>query len=189
MELIIKNTRLAFGQGIYEKQAVGDGKPAYGGKHIIDPADAGVVKALDDCLAKVAEEKWPGKGAAILKGLIEDKKVCFMKGPYKNKNGEPYDGFDGMYVLSTRNEKLKPTVKDRFNRDVSDGDPGAPYNGSYTHIAVDIWAQDNQFGRRVNASLQGVMFASDGDSFSGGRPATDATFGSLAAEVGAEDFV
>jgi hypothetical protein len=122
--------------------------------------------------------------------LIDDKKVCFVKAPYKSsKTGEPYAGFEGMYSLSTRSEKLKPTVKNRFNQTVTEGEPGCPYNGCYNHYAVDIWAQDNKYGRRINATLQGVMFAADGESFSGGRPADDSTFADLSADPSAEDFV
>ena len=36
---------------------------------------------------------------------------------------------------------------------------------------VDFWAQDNQFGKRVNATLTGVQFVRDGDSFGGARVA------------------
>jgi hypothetical protein len=131
----------------------------------------------------------PGKGAQVLAQLKKDGKVCYSPEEYRNKDGETYDGFEGMGCLSMRSEKLKPTVKNRFNQTVAEGDPGAPYAGCYVHAAIDVWPQDNQFGRRVNCSLQGVMFAADGQGFSGGRPASDATFAGLAAEPSTEDFV
>ncbi len=33
------------------------------------------------------------------------------------------------------------------------------------HAVVRLWAQDNAFGKRINAQLQGVQFASDGEAF------------------------
>ena len=194
MELIVTKLRVAFGDGLYEPQSVGDGEPAYGCTFIVEPTDAQIAK-IDAAMLAAAEAKWPGKGAVILAKLVEDKKTCFGKYTYTNKNGEPYDGFEGMYFLRVRNGKkkdgsmVKPTVKDRFNQTVSGGSPGAPYSGCYVHASLDFWGQDNQFGRRLNCGLQGVMFAADGAGFSGAKPATDATFANLAASVEAEDFV
>lgn len=196
MEIILKDSesdplRQAFSQGIYEPRAIAtdqNAKPAYGNKLIIKPGGANA-KLLADTLLKVAEEKWPGKGKQVLDKLKADGRVCYVEGPYCDADGAPRDGFEDMHYLSTRSEKLKPTVKDRFNHTVSEGDPGAPYPGCHVHCAVDIWAQDNQFGRRINATLQGVMFSRDGQAFAGGRPASDQTFAGLAAEPEHGDLV
>jgi hypothetical protein len=192
MELILKNVRMAF-PALYEPKTVGNdpkAKPAYGARFIIEPGSDNA-KALAAAVEQVAREhpKWGAKADAILAQLKKDGKVCYVEDEYKNKDGEPYDGFEGMFSLGTRSEKLKPTVKDRFNNDVTEGQPGAPYGGCYVHAAVDIWAQDNDFGRRINGVLQGVMFAADGQGFAGGRPASDSTFAGLAAEPEAADFV
>jgi hypothetical protein len=196
MEIILKHSdsdplRLAF-PAIYEPRAMANdptSKPAYGSKFPIKPGGANH-KLLEATLAKVAEEKWPGKGATILAKLKSEGRVCFVESTYNDKDGEPREGFEDMFYLSTRSEKLKPTVKDRFNKSVAEGEQGAPYAGCYVHAAVDIYAQDHpSFGRRINCILQGVMFAADGPSFSGGRPASDSTFSGLAAEPSAEDFV
>lgn len=192
MEVILTNVRMAF-PALWQPKAIGNdptSKPAYGARFIVEPGSKNA-KLLADAVDKVAKEqpKWGVKWESILKQLKEDKKVCFVEGPYRNKNGEPYDGFEDMFSVGTRNEKLKPTVKNRFNADVAEGDPGAPYAGCMVHAAIDIWGQDNQWGRRINGSLQGVMFAGDGEPFSGGRPADDKTFAGLAAEPNAEDFV
>lgn len=190
MDLLLKNVRMAF-PALWEPKTVGNdpkAKPAYGARYIIEPGSENA-KALAAAVEQVAREnpKWTGKWEGILKQLREDKKVCYVEGPYNNKNGEPYDGFEDMFNLGTRNEKLKPTVKDKFNQAVAEGAPGAPYGGCYVHAAIEVWSQDNQWGRRINATTRGVMFAGDGDSFSGGRPADDSTFAGLEAEV--EDFV
>ena len=190
MEVILKKTRTAF-LAAYEPRAMANdpkSKPAYGSKFIIEPGSAND-KLIQSTMLKVAEEKWPGKGAAVLKQLTDDKKTCYLMKEYTNKDGEVHDGFENSFSLSTRSEKLKPTVKNRFNADVTEGDAGAPYPGCYVHAAVDIWAQDNQYGRRINATLQGIMFAEDGGAFGGGRPASDSTFAGLAAEPSTEDFV
>lgn len=190
MEIILTKVRNAFPAHYEPRAMAGDAnsKPAYGGKAIIEPGSKND-KLLEETLLKVAEDKWPGKGKQVLDKLIADGKVCYTQGPYLDKDGEARDGFEGMYYLSMRSEKLKPTVKDKFNQTVTEGQAGAPYAGCFTHMAVDIWAQDNQYGRRINCTLQGVMFADDGPAFGGGRPANDSTFAGMAAEVSHSDLV
>lgn len=192
VELILQRVRLAF-PALYEPRAIGNdatSKPAYGCKLIIDPASDGA-KALHEAVRKVAREhpKWAGKGDQIFEQLLREGKVCYSTEPYRNKDGDIYDGFEGMHMLSCRSEKLKPTVKDRFNNDVTEGQTGAPYAGCIGHAAVDVWAQDNQWGRRINCTLQGFMFVEDAPAFSGGRAATDDTFKGLAQAPAAADFV
>lgn len=184
--------RLAF-PAVYEPKAMpGDpnSKPAYGGKLVIKPGGANA-KKLSDAMRQVAREhpKYGANWETILNKLIADGKVCYVEGPYLDKDGQPRDGFEGMHFLSMRNEKLKPTTKNRFNQDVAEGHPGAPYAGCHVHAAVDVWAQDNSFGRRINCSLQGLMFADDGPAFGGGRPADDNTFAAVAAKVEHSDLV
>ena len=192
MEIILKNVPMYF-EAIYEPRAMsggGEGKPAYGARFVIEPGSDNH-KTITDAIEKVAKEhpKWGAKWESILKQLREDKKVCYIEAEYKNKDGDAYEGFENSFSLGTRSEKLKPRVSDKFNRVVESGDPGAPYAGCRVHAAVDIWAQDNQFGRRINGVLQGVMFVSDGKPVGGGRPASDSTFAGLAAEPSTEDFV
>jgi len=45
---------------------------------------------------------------------------------------------------------------------------GVIYSGCYVNAIIDLWAQDNQFGKRINATLLGVQFAYDGDAFASG---------------------
>ena len=191
MEVMLKKVRVSW-PAIYAPKAMkGDASsnPAYGGKLIVEP-DSENDKTLWNAMSKVAEEKWPGKGAQVLAKLIADKRVAYVRGPYLDNDNEPREGFEGMYYLSCRSEKLKPTVKDRFNNTVVESDVGAPYAGCYVHAAVEVYAYDDSaWGRRINCNLQGVMFAADGPAFGGGRPATDSTFAGLAAEVSNEDFV
>ena len=53
---------------------------------------------------------------------------------------------------------------------------GRPYAGCYVIANVELWAQDNNYGKRINASLRGVQFLRDGDAFSGGGAASEDEF-------------
>lgn len=184
--------RIAY-PAVYEPRAMPNdpnSKPAYGGKLIVKPGGANHKKIVE-AMRQVAREhpKYGASWESILEDLIKKERVCFIEGPYKDKDGKPRDGFEGNYYLSMRNEKLKPTAKNKYNQDVAEGHPGAPYPGCHVHAAVDIWAQDNSYGRRINCSLQGVMFAADGPAFGGGRPADDNTFAAVAVEPSHADLV
>ena len=65
--------------------------------------------------------------------------------------------------ISAANKK-RPTVVDRDNSPLTSED-GKPYSGCYVDGVVRLWWQDNQFGKRINASLEVVRFRKDGEAF------------------------
>ena len=185
-KLLIKNVRMAF-PAIYEPEAFGDGDPAYGAKFII-PQSHPQLAEIRKAVVEAATEKWGEKAPGILALLKDDKKVAWVEGPYRNKNGDIYDGFEGMYHLSTRNggkAPVKPSVFDQQNNRLTQAD-GVVYSGCYVDASVEFYAQDNGYGRRINCSLRGVRKAADGDSFGGGNAASADEFG---APADLEDFV
>lgn len=144
----------------------------YGGKFIIDPADKATVAKLDKVLEQVAEEKWAKKAPAILANFQRTGKkpdVFFVKEPYKNKDGEPWNGFEDMFYV-TAGSKTRPLVVDQKKSPLT-ADDGKPKAGDYAMVQADIWAQDNQFGRAVRATLKIVQFAREGESLGGGSAA------------------
>ena len=187
MRLMLKNVRLSF-PSIFSPSSIGDGEPAYGGKFIIPP-DHAQVKDIRAAITAVAKEKWKDKAEGVLSILKEEKRIAFVEGPYKNKKtGEVYDGYEGMFHLSTRNAKTRPTALAKDGSPTTEAD-GVIYNGCYVHASVEFWAQDNEYGRRINCNLRGVMFAGDGQAFGGSSPASADEFADLAEGAGAEEFV
>lgn len=187
MKVRMDDVRIAFCNSLWVAEsfggAGGTGEPAHAARFIINPK-AKCVKLIDDAILQVATEKWKDKAPAILKKLYADSNVCFVKGDYEDKNGEVYDGFEGSYSLGARSA-TRPLVIDRDKTPLVPSD-GRPYPGCYVNAQVDIWAQDNSFGRRINAQLSGVQFLRDGDAFSGGRPASADEFDDVA-DVGEDE--
>lgn len=184
MDIMLKDVRIAF-PAIAEKQAIGDGEPAYGAKFIIVPSSP-LVKVLDDGMLAVAKgmDKWKPNNEAIFNKLKEDKKVSFIHAPYCNKNGVPYLGFENMFSLGSRNASTQPTVFDKYGNQVQGVEQikALIYSGCYVNAKIQLWAQDNTYGRRINASLLGVMFSKDGDAFGGAAPAKKEDFASMAVD-------
>ena len=67
---------------------------------------------------------------------------------------------------------------------------GKPYSGCHVNVIIDVWAQDNQYGKKINAQLQGIQFLRDGEAFSGGGVAADQSdFEEITEGADAEDLV
>jgi hypothetical protein len=181
MKVKLAAVRLAF-PSLFEAKTVGtgEGDPRFSAAFVIEPGSANA-KALAQAVDAVAKEKWKDKAGAILKELRGKGRVAYREEPL-SKDGEVYDGFEGMHSLNASN-KVRPLV---INRDKSPltAQDGLPYAGCYVNASIDIWAQDNSYGKRINCTLSGVQFARDGDAFGGGRPASADEFESI--EEGAD---
>ncbi len=179
-EILIQNVRLAYGHGVFEKQAFEDGKPKFTAKFILDPSHP-QVPALRALIAQVAKEKWGAKADATLK-RIEAKDATFLH----DGDTQRGDGFEGMLFVAAGNDK-RPSVWNRDRTPLTKED-GVVYSGCYVNVKIDVWAQDNSWGQRVNADLLGVQFVRDGDSFAAGAPPAEAeAFPDLDAGGEAED--
>lgn len=171
--MIIKNARLAF-PAIFSPKAVGDSPDAaYGCSLILDPLS---IPAIEKAVKEAAIAKWGVKGEATLASLKKTDKTCLHDGDGKSQ----YDGFAGNWFVATR-AKLRPVVVDRDRTPLTEAD-GKPYGGCYVHADIEIWAQDNKFGKRINAQLKGLQFVKDGTSFGGGAPGSADAFDDLAVE-------
>lgn len=188
--LTLRRVRLAF-PNIFTMGSVGDGEPAYGARFIIPP-DHPQVKELDDAVAAAAKDKWGEKADTVLKMLIKDNRVAFLKEDYCNKKtGEPFDGFAGNFSLGARNggdTPLKPSTLGADNQPITSED-GLIYGGAFVDASVEIYGQDNQYGRRINCNLRGVRFVGHGDAFGGGTKATADDFGAPVTADNADEFV
>lgn len=80
---------------------------------------------------------------------------------------------ENQWILSTREPKNLPTLKARRNGKVQNITPEEAeqmfYGGCYCTILFRLWPQDNDFGKRVNGGLNGVVWLADGEAFGEGR--------------------
>jgi hypothetical protein len=191
-KIMLKNVVLAF-PALAEPQSLGEGEPAYGAKFPIKP-NSEQQKAIEEAILAEGKEAWKDKAKSVLDLLAEDGKLCFAKKVYKSKKtGEPYTGFEGNHYLSSRNAKTQPSVFNQYGEELtSKGDiERQAFSGALVNASVEIWAQDNKWGRRVNCSLRGVMLTGEGENIGGGSSAASADeFADLAqAKADAEDIL
>ena len=179
MRITLKNVRLAFPR-LFEAQSGPDGgDPKYSATFIL--TDDATRQQLDEAVEAAAQEKWGAKSTDALKKLKAQGKVCHKDGEQK----ADYDGFEGNTFVSASN-KVAPAVFDKDGTRLQKRD-GRPYAGCYVDVSLDVWAQDNKFGRRINAALRGVKFRSDGEPFAGSGAATEDEFEFEASDDDAAD--
>ena len=93
-----------------------------------------------------------------------------------------------MSSIAAANE-VRPLIVDRKGAPLSQED-GILFSGCYVNVLIDIWAQDNQYGKGLRAKLMGLQFVKTGEAFGGGRQANANDFGSLGDDEGdATDLV
>lgn len=165
IKMQIRNVRGAF-LNLFEAQE----EHGYNGKFIIAP-DHPQIKEIEANMKKVAKEKWPDKHEKIWatftwSGSKPD--VGLVKDEYRNKEGDTYDGFEDSWHISAKS-KTRPTIVDQRRNPLTSAD-GEVYSGCYGNLIVEIWAQDNKYGKGIRFDLKGFQKVRDGDAFGGGAP-------------------
>lgn len=175
MKIKLENVRLAFPNLFEAKTVNGEGEPAFSASFLMSPKHP-AVQTLQDAFETVGKDKWGAKWPAVKKEITAKDRFALHDGDTK----ADYAGFEGMMYVSTRN-KSRPLVIDRDKSPLTSAD-GRPYAGCYVHASIELWAQDNNYGKRINASLRGVQFFKDGDAFAGGGGASEDEFDSVESE-------
>lgn len=182
MKLKLKNVRLTFPQLFEAKTVNGEGKPAFSANFLLDPADP-QVKAINEAIEAVATEKWGAKSKTVVEALRKADKVCLHDGNLKTQ----YGGYEGNLYVSARST-VKPLVLDADKSPINDPSVGRPYSGCYVNASLELYAQDNNYGKRVNAVLGGIQFYRDGEAFAGGRAAEESDFDDVSEGASADDL-
>jgi hypothetical protein len=178
MKTTVNNVRIAF-PDIFEPNK--DGKFAAG---FILPTDHKGLAAVEAVCEEVGKAKWGAKWPQMKKQLAAADMGLIHNGDAK----ATYEGYEGNLFFNASN-KVRPTVVNRDRSPLTAQD-GVVYSGCFVNVIIDVWAQDNEYGKRINAQLQGVQFFKDGDAFSGGGTAADAgDFDEIADGADADDLV
>lgn len=182
MKATISNVRLAF-PNIFEPKINEGGKAQFSAAFIFPPTHPCKAQ-LDKVIDEVGQAKWGAKWPTMKKQMTAGDNLLIHNGDSKAS----LDGYEGNLFLNAYNA-VRPTVVDRDTTPLVAAD-GKPYSGCYVVAILDVWAQDNQYGKKINAQLQGVQFFKDGDAFAGGGKAADAgDFAPIAEGADAEDLV
>jgi hypothetical protein len=156
----LKNVRLSFPSLFQEAVFGGESTGKYEATFILDKVEhADVIEKIQ---AQIATFKKDLKAA----NMGADK-ICL-------KDGDELDRpeFEGKMTIKASTKK-RPLVIDR-DKSMLTEDDNKIYAGCYVNGILSLWGQNNNFGKRVNAQLDGVQFCQDGEPFGDSGVSVDA---------------
>ena len=146
-----KNVRLSFPSLFRTAQFGDEDTGKYEATFVFDKVEhAEIIKSIQAQINKLMKEE--------LKTKLGDDKLCLKDG---DEIGRPE--FEGKMTLKASTKK-RPIVIDRDKTPLAEAD-NKPYAGCYVNAIFSMWPQDNRYGKRVNAQLDGVQFYADGEPF------------------------
>lgn len=155
----MQNVRLSFPSLFQTSQFGGEDTGKYEATFILDKVEhAETIKKIEASIASLSKE---------LKSKLAADKICL-------KDGDELDRpeYEGKMTIKA-STKRRPLVVGRDKSPLTDGD-NVIYGGCYVNGIVSLWAQNNNFGKRVNAQLDGVQFNKDGEPFGDAGVGVDA---------------
>lgn len=182
MKIKLSNVRLAF-PVIWEAKVVNDGdSPSFSATFLLPP-DHPSVAVVEKAIQQLVNEKWADKADTLLKQMKALGRICLQDGDFKSQ----YAGYEGNLFINARSP-TRPLVVDQQKRILAAAD-GVPYAGCYVNATIELWAQANKYGQRINASLGGIQFLRDGEAFGGGRSANIDDFDDVSEGSDADDLL
>lgn len=168
IEVKLNNVRLSF-ESVFKKKRFGedDANPKYAATFLMDKRKQRDL--IDSCWDAIDDAKYAEWGDK--QPSIREDKLALRDG-----DDESYDGYEGCMFVAARSDR-RPKVFDRDKTPLTEED-GRIYSGCYVNAVVRFWPQNNKWGKRINASLEGVQFVRDGDAF-GPPPLSDDAFDEL----------
>lgn len=182
MKIELKDVRIAFPVLFVPEPFQGTGDPAYTAAFLL-PRNHPQVQEIQAAIKQIAREKWKDKADEMLKVMERKEHTFFRDGDFKAK----WAGFGDHWYVGARSAR-RPTIVNYDTTPLTAAD-GKPYSGCYVNGIVEIWCQDNGYGQRINASLGGVQFIRDGESFEGGTVVSANEFADLSVRESAEDLL
>lgn len=162
----LKNVRLSF-PSLFHKAVFNGEETKFEATFLLDKA-ANATEIAEIQAAIKEAIKTDLKGAKV-----PSDKLCLKDG-----DEAVYDGYAGCWSLKAGNNK-RPLVIDKDKTPLSEED-NRIYSGCYVNAMVELWTQNNSYGKRINANLLGVQFAKDGVPFGdGGKAASMDDFDTL----------
>ena len=154
--IVVEGT-LAFAKQIFEAEAFEAGGTEYYGTQLLIDRGSESEKVLLATIDTV-------RSAAKL-GRVKADRLCVGDG-----DDTDYDSHKGKTVMRATRvaQKGRPITADNLLNPCVKED-NLLYSGARARLKVSIWAQDNKWGKRVNAELLAVQFIAHGEQIGGGQ--------------------
>lgn len=153
-KITIKNTRISF-PSLFRKAVFNGEETKFEGTFLLHKEDhADVIAEIKSAINAMLKEN-------LKNAKLGADKICLKDGDDSGR-----DEYEGHFTIKASNAK-RPLVVDRDKTPLSEDD-NRIYSGCYVNAIIELWAQNNQWGKRINANLMAVQFYKDGEPFGDG---------------------
>ena len=171
----LNNVRLSF-PSLFRKAVFNGEETKFEATFLLDKdTQADKIAEIDNAVQAMIAENLKG-------AKLKADKICLKDG-----DDIEYDGYANHMSIKASNNK-RPKVLDRDKSQLTEDD-NRIYAGCYVNAVIELWAQNNQWGKRINANLLGVQFFKDGEPFSDGATASDDDFDAFDEPEDMDDFM
>ena len=158
MKIKIPSARLSFPSLFNMASFGGESTGKFEATFILDKKDhAKQIEEIEGAIAKLQKE---------LKVKLASDKLCLKDGDEMER-----PEYQGKMTIKASTKK-RPMVINRDKTPITEDD-NVVYAGCYVNAIITLWAQNNSYGKRVNAQLDGVQFVRDGEPFGDGGISVD----------------
>jgi hypothetical protein len=153
-KIILKDVRLSF-PSLFHKAVFNGEETKFEATFLINKATHGPkIKEINAEIDGLIKENLKGS-------KIPPDKICLKDG-----DNIDYAGYAGNMSLKASSTK-RPIAIDRDKSPLTEDD-NKFYAGCYVNASLELWVQNNQYGKRINCNLLGVQFHKDGEPFADG---------------------
>lgn len=149
---------------LFEPKSFAPGMPPkFQAAFVFDPSSkegAANIKKVTAAIKAVLVEHYGGAD-----GIPKGFKPCLKDNATENKE---YEGYEGKWFLNASN-RTRPTVVNRDLSPITENDD-ILHPGCLVNASIQLWVQDNQYGKRVNATLRAVQYVDKGEVWGGAAP-------------------
>lgn len=172
IKIKLPNVRLSF-PTLFEMKSFKDGAPSFSATFLLDKDEhAKEIKKIQRAQKSVAVAKWGDNVPRRIKTPLKD-----------GEEKDDLDGYDEDIMFIGARSYNPIVVVDQTLNTLTKEKPGPMHSGCYVNASIQIYAQDNEYGKRVNCSLLGVMYAGKGEAFGAAAPDADEEFGEYAQDM------
>lgn len=147
--IALKRVRLSFPSLFKTEMYNGEDTGKYTATFIIPKSDTQTIDAINAEIERLKTES---------KLRFAPDKIALQDGDHKD-----YDGYADSFIIKATTKK-RPHVVNKDRTPIHEDD-NIIYGGCYVNASISLWVQDNGFGKRINASLNGIQFAKNGQRF------------------------
>ena len=156
-EINLVNVRISYPHLFEPKAFQNNGNPKYSARFLLNKEEhADLIKQIATKCRALAAESYKDKK------LPAPDKLCIRDGDHSGKDEEV-----GYWTLNASESGRPVVVNSDLTPLVAEDDVIFP--GCRVNAKISLWAQDNSYGRRINANLLGVQFAGKDEKLGNGR--------------------